>query len=99
MATPMGEGPWGRTAGDDSEEPLGEGLGRIPGIGARGELRVVDLGLMRRSQLPPWIVRRAARIIMDHRSHLDLEELADIAIAMMREADARLSGRGGHITR
>ncbi len=74
-------------------------MGRVRSQGEREELRVVDLGFMRRTQVPPWLVRRAARIVLEHRHHLDLEELADMAIALMREADGRLSRRGGYLTR
>lgn len=64
-----------------------------------GELRIVDLSRGRTPKVPPWLVRRAARIVSENRDALDLEELADLAIALMKEADARLATRGAQLTR
>ncbi len=76
------------------------------GYGGKGELedgteelRIVDLARGRTPRVPAWLVRRAAHIVSENREVLDLEELADLAIVLMKEADARLATHGTHVTR
>jgi hypothetical protein len=63
------------------------------------ELKVVDLARRRAATLPPWLVRRGAQIIRENLAALDLEELADLAMVLMQEAEARLSTKGAQVTR
>lgn len=81
------------TKGEADCQPLGEGIQRIPGPPGFARLKLVDVGHPSRAQVPSWVVRRAARLVVEHREQLDLEELANIAMALLREADGRLSPR------
>jgi hypothetical protein len=72
---------------------------RIAAQDGKVELKVVDLARRRAASLPPWLVRRGAQIVRENLAALDLEELADLAMVLMQEAEARLSTKGAQVTR